>query len=160
MFKSAAAILVAATLVCPGALYAQSQTEQEVMQTIIESYDYINTNLHARQYNYSQQGALEFWSSGGLLHQISPTGRPEEFDAFNIRPKHIRVTALVEGQAAVAHFYAEGSMTPRGASAVNNYLVRVTQVLVKEAEGWKIRSAHYSPIMGGSGTSQTGVTTP
>lgn len=135
------------------ALGAQSQTEQEVIQTILDSYEYANTNLEARPYNYSQLGAFEFWSSGGLLYEISPTGRPEQFDAFNIRPKHITVVTLVEGQAAVAHYYAEGSMTPKGSSPVSNYLVRVTQVMVKESGEWKIRSAHYSPILGGSGTS-------
>jgi hypothetical protein len=157
---SVALLAVAALVICPGMASAQSQTEQEVRQTIIEGYDYANTNLQARPYGYSQHGALEFWSSGGLLQEISPTGRPEEFDSFSIRPKHIRVTVLIEGQVAMAHFYAEGSMKPKGSSAVSNYLVRVTQVYVKEAEVWKIRSAHWSPILGGSGTSQTGQIIP
>lgn len=161
MPRNAFALLaVAALVVYPSMAAAQSQTEQEVRQTIIDGYDYTNTNLQSRPYGYSQLGALEFWSSGGLLHEISTTGRPEEFDSFSIRPKHIRVTALVEGQVAMAHFYAEGSMKPKGSSAVSNYLVRVTQIYVKEAGEWKIRSAHWSPILGGSGTSQTGQITP
>jgi hypothetical protein len=40
------------------------------------------------------------------------------------------------------------------AAAVSHYLTRVTQVLVKEAGKWKIRSSHWSAITGGSGTSQ------
>jgi hypothetical protein len=155
-----AALAVAGLVVCTDVIFAQSQTEQEVRRTIIEGYDHTNTHLRGQPYGYSQHGALEFWSSGGLLQEISPTGRPEEFDSFSVRPKHIRVTALVEGQVAVAHFYAEGSMKPKGSAAVSNYLVRVTQVYVNEADSWKIRSAHWSPIMGGAGTSQTGQITP
>jgi hypothetical protein len=39
---------------------------------------------------------------------------------------------------------------------VNNYLVRVTSgVYVKEDGAWKLRSDHYSAILGGGGTTQT-----
>jgi len=155
-----AALAVAGLVVCTDVIFAQSQTEQEVRQTIIEGYDYNATHLQGQPYSYSQHGALEFWSSGGLLQEISPTGRPDEFDSFNVRPKHITVTALIEGQVAMAHFYAEGSMQPKGSAAVSNYLVRVTQVYVKEGDAWKIRSAHWSQVLGGAGTSQSGQITP
>jgi ketosteroid isomerase-like protein len=46
-------------------------------------------------------------------------------------------------------------MKPKGAPAVNHYLTRVTQVFVKEDGKWKIRASHWSPISGGSGTTQT-----
>jgi len=73
---------------------------------------------------------------------------------FNLQPKHIKVITLVEGQAAVAVFYSEGSMKPKGSAAVNHYLTRATQVFVKEEGQWKIRSSHWSPVAGGSGTTQ------
>jgi hypothetical protein len=135
--------------------YAESQTEKEVKQTIIEGYEYTNKNRTGRPDDYSQHGALEFWSSGGLLHVIPPQGRPEEFEMVNIQPKHIQVITLVEGQAAVAHFYSEGMIKPKGATAVTNYLTRVTQVYVKEGGSWKIRSSHWSALTGGAGTTQT-----
>lgn len=135
--------------------YAESQTEKEVKQTIIEGYEYTNKNRTGRPDDYSQHGALEFWSSGGLMHAIPPNGRPEEFEMVNIQPKHIQVITLVEGQAAVAHFYSEGMIQPKGAAAVTNYLTRVTQVYVKEGGSWKIRSSHWSALSGGSGTTQT-----
>ena len=56
---------------------------------------------------------------------------------------------MVEGQAAVVHFYQEAMMEPTGLSAVPNYRTRVTQAFVKEEGDWKIRAAHYSPLMGG-----------
>jgi hypothetical protein len=155
--KDAMAFVTTLTL-CSGFAYAQSDTEKEVTQTIIESNTYTNQNLKGRADDYSSKGALEFWSSGGLLQEIPPGGRPDAFDAINISAKNIRVTALVEGQAAVAQYYSEGSMKPKGAPAVGHYLTRVTQVFVKEAGKWKIRSSHWSAVMAGSGTTQTTLT--
>lgn len=147
-------VVVAGLMLCSGFAYAQSDTEKEVTQTIVDSNAYTNKNLKGQGDEYSSKGALEFWSSGGLLQEIAPGGRPDDFDAVNITPKHIRVITLVEGQAAVAHYYAEGSLKPKGATAVSHYMTRVTQVFVKEAGKWKIRSSHWSAISGGSGTSQ------
>lgn len=158
--KTVILFVVAGLTASSGVSYAQTETEREVMQTIIDDYEYVNTNLVIRAQNYSRHGALEFWSSGGLLHEIPPGGGAEELDAHNIQPKHIKVITLVEGQAAVALYYAEGSLKPKGASAVDNYLVRVTQVYVKEDGAWKIRASHFSAITGGLGTSQTAQENP
>lgn len=127
----------------------------EIKQLILDSNADLRANLVGSGNDYSMHGALEFWSSGGLLEEIPPDGRSTEFEEFNVVPKHIRVLSLVEGQAAVAHFYSEGSMKPKGAPRVSHYFTRVTQVYVKENGAWKIRSSHWSPVLGGSGTSQT-----
>ena len=74
-----------------------------------------------------------------------------------MKPKHIEVIVLVPGKAAVAMYYSEGSMKPKGAAAVSHYMTRVTQAFVKEDNKWKVRASHWSPIQGGSGTSQTSV---
>ncbi len=153
--KKIFAFLIAGVAIGSSLTYAQSATENEVIQTILDGNEYVRTNLKASPDDYSQHGALEFWSSGGLLNEIAPGGTPQEFDAFNIVPKHIKVITLVEGQAAVAVYYSEGSMKPKGSPAVNHYLTRVTEVYVKEDGRWKIRSAHWSPVAGGSGTTQT-----
>jgi hypothetical protein len=39
--------------------------------------------------------------------------------------------------------------------AVSHYMTRVSEVYVKEDGEWKLRSAHWSPVTGGSGTSQS-----
>ena len=52
-------------------------------------------------------------------------------------------------------YYSEGSMTPKGSKPVGHYMTRVTQAFVKENGEWRIRASHWSPIMGGAGTSQT-----
>lgn len=137
-----------------GLSFAQSSTEEEVTQAIIESSAFNRANLKNAPGTYSSEGALEFWSSGGLLNEVSGRADDQEFDAFSLTPKHIRVITLVEGQAAVAHYYSEGSLAPKGATPVNHYLTRVSQVFVKEDGKWKIRSSHWSAVTGGSGTSQ------
>jgi hypothetical protein len=149
------ALIAIAALTVGSSVFAQSQTEKEVTQTIIASNEYTVKNLKTSIDDYSAKGALEFWSSGGLLQEIAPNSPGDEYEAIALTPKHIRVLTLVDGQAAVAHYYAEGSMKPKGAAAVAHYLTRVTQVFVKEGGKWKVRSSHFSPITGGSGTSQT-----
>jgi len=148
---SSLAVLVA----CSTLAFAESDTEKEVRETIIAGFDYSNKNLKSRPDGYSKDGALEFWSSGGLLQAIAPTGRPGEFEAINLQPKHIKVITLVEDQAAVAHYYSEGMLKPKGSPAVNHYLTRVTEVFVKEDGKWKTRSTHWSPVTGGGGTTQS-----
>jgi hypothetical protein len=151
---------LALLLLLPLTVQAQSQTEQEVTREIIDGFNYTNTHLQNSPGDVSQHGSLEFWSSGGLLQEVPASGGLDEYDAVNLQPKHIRVTTLVEGQAAVAHFYVEGSMKPKGYPATSNYLVRVTTVYLKEDGAWKVRSSHYSAILGGGGTTQTTQITP
>ena len=136
---------------------ADTATEQEVTKTIIDNNAYSNSNLKGRADEMSKDGSVEFWSSGGLLHEIAGGTAPEEFESISIDVKHINVVTLVPGQAAVAQYYSEGSLKPKGSPAVSNYRTRVTQVFVKEGGKWKVRAAHWSPIAGGSGTSQTSV---
>jgi len=130
-------------------------TEQEVKQAIIDDNEYVKKHLKGPADSYSNKGAMEFWSSGGLMQKIDPSGRPGEWEFFNIDVKHIHVTILVPGKVAMAHYYSEGSMNPKGSAVVNNYRTRVSQVFTKEAGKWKVRSSHWSPISSGAGTSQT-----
>lgn len=150
-------LAVVCLFVSVGLVAAQSETEQEVKQSITERYEFMNENSRAPEGVFSSLGGLAFWSSGGLLQRIPRAAEqwPEEYEAHQVLPKHIEVIALVEGEVAVAHFYAEGSLKPLGAGAVGHYLVRVTEVFVNEDGVWKVRSSHWSPIAGGSGTSLT-----
>ena len=127
---------------------------EEIKKQIMDNNEYSNKNNRSVN-EYSKSGALEYWSSGGLIQEIDPDGRPEEYDYFNIKVKHIEVVVLVPKKAAVAMYYSEGSMKPKNSPAVKHYLTRVTQAYVKENGKWKIRASHWSPIQGGSGTSQT-----
>ena len=105
---------------------------------------------------------LEGWFGRVLVKRRSSAARQERHvtprlrESLNIMAKDIEVATVVPGQAAVATYYAEGSLQAKGAAAVSNYLTRVTLVFVKERRGeWKRRAAHWSPIVGGAGTTQT-----
>jgi len=128
--------------------------KEGIIKQIMASNNYVNKNK-TNMSEYSKDGALEFWSSGGLLHEVGPGGRSDEYESFNMSIKHVEVLILVPKKAAVAMYYSEGSMTPKGSKPVGHYMTRVTQAFVKENGEWRIRASHWSPIMGGTGTSQT-----
>ncbi|MBL6730614.1 MAG: hypothetical protein ISP74_06865 [Bacteroidia bacterium] len=79
------------------------------------------------------------------------------FDDISLQAKHIEVISIANGEAAVAMYYNEGSMKPMNGPAVNHYLTRITQVFVKENGDWVVVASHYSPVTGGSGTTQSSV---
>ncbi len=132
-----------------------ADTATEVRQVILDDLAHANQELNQDPMRLSKDGSKEFNSSGGLLNHLDRTSGGNTFEMFEGSIKHIEVVVLVEGQAAVAHFYQEAMMQPTGLPAVPNYRTRVTQVFVKEEGDWKIRAAHWSPLMGGAGTSQT-----
>ena len=132
-----------------------ADTASEVRQVVLDQIAHMNQELNQDPMRLSKDGSKEFFSSGGLLNYLDRTSGGNTFEMFEGSIKHIEVVVLVEGQAAVAHFYQEAMMQPKGLPAVPNYRTRVTQVFVKEEGDWKIRAAHWSPLMGGAGTSQT-----
>lgn len=145
-------------LALAGALaQADPATEAEVKKAIMDNNAYAEKNLRDADDTVSKDGSLEFWSSGGFLQDVKADTEPDEYESLNIDAKHIHVITLVPGKAAVAQYYSEGSMAPKGSAAVSNYRTRATQVFVKEDGKWKVRAAHWSPIASGSGTSQTAV---
>ena len=150
--------MIALLMLSGTAALADEKTEREVRQTILDSYVETNRTKMGNSGDYSKDGAVEFWSSGGVMHEVSRDDNGGEYDEFNINAFHITVVTLVPGKAAVAHFYAQGSMKPKGAPRVPNYFTRGTQVFVKEGGEWKIRSSHWSPVLSGAGTSQTSLT--
>jgi hypothetical protein len=155
--KRALACMVIFLVTASGLMAADSDTATEVKDTIKANFKYTNEHQAGVPDSESKDGTLQFWSSGGLMNWTSGDESPGEWDSINLTPKHIKVIPLVEGQAAVAMYYSEGSMKPKGAEAVNHYMTRVTEVYVKEDGKWKLRTAHWSPVSGGSGTSQTTV---
>ncbi len=88
-----------------------------------------------------------------MLLLSSPEDPPIEYEMFGVEPKHVEVIVLSE-DAAVALYYAEGSMQPKGRAVVPRYLTRVMEVYVREDGVWKARAGHWSPLQGGGGTSR------
>ena len=130
--------------------------ETEIIKLIQSNWETNNKgNIDVRF--MSEDGYYAFNSTGGLMvYDKNPNIRKYEWDYVNLTPKHIKVVSLVPGKAAVAMYYSEGSMTPKGSPAVPHYMTRVSEVFIKEKGKWVMKTAHYSPISGGSGTSQVG----
>ena len=134
---------------------AQAGTTEEIRDVINANIAYANEMMSQDPNRISEQGSKEFFSSGGLLNTVQRDSDASDFEYFSGSVKHIEVVVLVEGQAAVAHYYQEAVMKPKGLPAVPNYRTRVTQAFVKEDGMWRIKAAHWSPLRGGAGTSQT-----
>ena len=130
--------------------------ETEIIKLIQSNWEINNKgNIDVRL--MSEDGYYAFNSTGGLMvYDKNPNIRKNEWDSVSLTAKHIKVVSLVPGEAAVAMYYSEGSMTPKGSAAVPHYMTRVTEVFIKEKGKWVMKTAHYSPISGGSGTSQVG----
>jgi hypothetical protein len=131
---------------------ANADTVTEVRQTIIDTNNRAIQTKRTDPSAYSKLGALEFWSNGGLLERKPPGGGESlAFVIYTVVPTHIEVIPVVEGKAAIAHYYLEGLEQYAGSDKVSNYKTRATQAFVKEDGQWKIRSSHWSPIKGGEG---------
>ena len=148
-------ILIAICLSAVVTTRAETETEKEVKQIILGNNAYALKNLKDKAKAISKEGSLEFWSSGGLLHSIQQN-TIREFDAYNLHPKHIKVIEI-NATTAVALYYVEGNYQEKGSVNNANYLTRAMEVYVKEEGGWKIRTAHWSPLTGGKGTTETAV---
>ena len=137
------------------ASHEESGTAAEIKAVIMAGNAYVRKNLTDEEGGVSKDGSLEFWSSGGLLQQVSGDEPLTSYTSIGISAKHIKVIELPGGEAAVAMYYSEGSMHPKDSAPVSHYMTRVTQVYVKEDGKWVVRAAHWSPIAAGGGTSQT-----
>ena len=135
---------------------AETEVEKEVKQLILDDNAYALKNLKDKAKMISKKGSLEFWSSGGLLQSLQQNAKVREFDTYNLHPKHIKVIE-VSAKTAIALYYIEGNYQQKESGNNANYLTRVMQVFVKEEGGWKIRTAHWSPLTGGKGTTETAV---
>ena len=134
----------------------KTEVEKEVKQLILDNNAYALKNLEFKAKMLSKEGALEFWSSGGLLQSAQQNDKVRKFESFNTHPKHIKIIEI-NATTAVAMYYVEGNVQHKGSENNSNYLTRVMQVYVKEEGGWKIRAAHWSPLTGGKGTTETAI---
>lgn len=154
------ALTLAALLLAPVGAWAddaEGGVAAEIKAKIMADNAYLRENLMDPEGGTSKEGSLEFWSSGGLLQWVSADAPRAEYEAFTLTPKHIKVIELPGGESAVALYYSEGSMHPKGRAPIANYLTRVLQVFVKEDGEWVSRASHWSAVQGGAGTSQSSI---
>ena len=147
--------LIALALVVLAPTVAIADTADEIRALIMQDNEDPRKNLSTDSAGISKHGSVEFWSSGGLMQHVPADAPGGTWEHFALTPKHIKVVTLVEGQAAVAMYYSEGSFHETGHEPVSHYMTRVTVAFVKEDGEWKQRAAHYSPIAAGQGTRQS-----
>ena len=154
--RLAATVLALVALLMPAVGQAEEgSTADQIRALINEGNQYVSEHKMDQAGGVSKDGSLQFWSSGGLMQWAPPTGEPTVYESYSLAAKHIEVIELPGGDAAVAMYYSEGSMHRKGAAPVSHYLTRVLEVYVKEDGEWVSRAAHWSPILGGTGTNQT-----
>jgi len=149
-------LIIGITLSTVFNVFAETEVEKEVKQLILDNNAYALKNLEFKAKMISKKGALEFWSSGGLLQSAQQNDKVRKFETFNTHPKHIKIIEI-NATTAVAMYYVEGNVQHKGSEHNSNYLTRVMQVYVKEEGGWKIRAAHWSALTGGKGTTETAI---
>ena len=85
-----------------------------------------------------------------MLVEMSPV-QTTEFVVADLQPRDIHIVPLVDGEAAVAIFYVEGSLQVAGGPLVSNYRTRVSQTFVKEFGSWHCKTEHWSKLAGAEG---------
>lgn len=95
-------------------MIAASDTADEIKAKIMQDSADTRKNLAGNSEDISKHGSLEFWSSGGLMQYIPADAPGGTFEQYSLTPKHIKVITLVEGQAAIAMYYSEGSFHETG----------------------------------------------
>ena len=151
MSRISASISLLLLSTIPAVAVAQDGIANEIRALIVDEFATTRATLKDDLRFFSRETTYEFWSSGGLLQVLPGSEIVLEYDVFSLHPKHIQV--IVHGDdAATAMFYSEGAIQEKGRPAVADYRTRVTRVYVKEGDRWVPRTAHYSPIAGGSGT--------
>ena len=148
-------LIIGISLLAVVNVIAETEIEKKVKQLILDNNAYTLKNLEDKPKTLSENGSFAFWSSGGLLQSMEQNTK-REFDTYNLHPKHIKVIEI-NASTAVALYYVEGNVQLKGSENNPKYLTRVMQVYVKEEGGWKIRAAHWSPLTGGKGTTETAV---
>ena len=73
---------------------AETEVEKEVKQLILDNNAYALKNLELKAKMISKEGALEFWSSGGLLQSAQQNDKVRKFETFHTHPKHIKVIEI------------------------------------------------------------------
>ena len=86
--------LIIAFVLSTSAFSQTNSVTNEIKDLILEDQRIANES-NEQILNYSEQGALEFWSSGGLLHTMTNDLQVNRFDDISLQAKHIEVISIV-----------------------------------------------------------------
>ena len=147
-------IIVSALIITVSQLIAND--EAEVTEIVNKHWEYQNKKNWKKYVGTLYSGGTMNGDSNGSFWymQESTVAAVTEGQApsneFNFKPRYIKIDVLEKGRVAVAYYYLVGSYSINGQEK-NDYRTRVSQVFVKEEDGWKIKSGHFTPLYSGSG---------
>ena len=147
--------IIVSVLIITGSLLIAND-ENEVTGVVNKHWEYQN-NKNWKKFvgTLYSGGTMNGDSNGSFWYmQESTVAAATEGQApnneFNFKPRYIKIDVLEKGRVAIAYYYLVGSYSINGQEK-NDYRTRVSQVLVKEKGGWKIKSGHFTPLYSGSG---------
>ena len=147
-------IIVSALIITVSQLIAND--EAEVTEIVNKHWEYQNKKNWKKYVGTLYSGGTMNGDSNGSFWymQESTVAAVTEGQApsneFNFKPRYIKIDVLEKDRVAIAYYYLVGSYSINGQEK-NDYRTRVSQVLVKEKGGWKIKSGHFTPLYSGSG---------
>ncbi|MEC8251676.1 MAG: hypothetical protein VX044_00570 [Planctomycetota bacterium] len=125
--------------------------DSEMSGDIEDRIDFVFQYWREKHRGFAGANGLHvFNSNGGMLAHQSPV-QVVEFPVSTVMPRDVHVIPLVDGEAAVAMFYAEGSLQVKGGPLTSNYRTRVSQTFVKEYGLWHCKTEHWSKLAGAQG---------
>ena len=147
-------IIVSALIITASQLIAND--EAEVTEIVNKHWEYQNKKNWKKYVGTLYSGGTMNGDSNGSFWymQESTVAAVTEGQApsneFNFKPRYIKIDVLEKDRVAIAYYYLVGSYSINGQEK-NDYRTRVSQVFVKEEDGWKIKSGHFTPLYSGSG---------
>ena len=146
-------ILIGLLFIAPVWAGGHLDSEKEVLDLVLEHWEARDGNDYETQANLMSPSGTYNANSDGSFFRFSPQTTAQDLErnlgagtsSLNVMyPEAISLSDDV----VLARYYLEGVISdPNG--TVNNYRTRVTHIWVKEKDGWKTKSWHFSPLHDG-----------
>jgi hypothetical protein len=130
-------------------------SSEDVLGLVEKQWEARNSNDYQTQYNLTSKAGSLAANSNGTFFSESEKGTLEKLteDLSNIKKSNVTVRypeAIELSETVVlARYYLEGQIEFADGTREANYRTRVTHIWVKESDGWKSRSWHFSPLHNG-----------
>ena len=134
-----------------------SADEKKVLAALEAYFDARTNKDWETVVSYESKSGTYGTNSDGSFHKPLVIQTAEGWASSNqggVINVHYPEAIQLSDDVVFVRFYYEGVIETAGNS--KPYRTRVTMNWVKEGGKWKTRSSHWSPVKGGSGTSQTG----
>ena len=143
-------ILIGLLFIAPVWAGGHLDSEKEVLDLVLEHWEARDSNDYETQANLMRPSGTYNANSDGSFFRFSPQTTAQDLERnLGAGTSSLNVmypeTISLSDDVVLARYYLEGVISdPNG--TVNNYRTRVTHIWVKEKDGWKTKSWHFSPL--------------